>query len=64
MSNKELWNNFLEIIKNEITNISFETWFNEDDTKFYSFENENASLQKSSPHSLLNSISSLREVME
>lgn len=39
MSNKELWNNFLENIKNEITNVSFETWFNEDDTKFYSFEN-------------------------
>ena len=39
MSNKELWNNFLENIKNEITNVSFETWFNEDDTKFCSFEN-------------------------
>ena len=37
MNNKELWNKFLDNIKLEITNVSFETWFNEDDTKFYSF---------------------------
>ena len=39
MNDRELWNNFLENIKNEITNVSFNTWFNEDDTKFYSFKN-------------------------
>ena len=39
MSNLEIWNCFLENIKNEITNISFDTWFNEEDTKFYSLEN-------------------------
>ena len=38
MSNKELWHNFLENIKNEIANVSFEIWFNEEDTKFYSFK--------------------------
>ena len=38
MSNKELWQNFLENIKNEIANVSFEIWFNEEDTKFYSFK--------------------------
>ena len=37
MNDKELWNNFLDNIKNEITNVSFDTWFNEEDTKFYSF---------------------------
>ena len=40
MNGKEVWNNFLENIKNEITNVSFDTWFNEEDTKFYSFEND------------------------
>ena len=40
MSGKEVWLNFLENIKNEITNVSFDTWFNEEDTKFYSFEND------------------------
>ncbi|MBQ8219021.1 MAG: chromosomal replication initiator protein DnaA [Bacilli bacterium] len=39
MSNRELWNNFLDNIKNEITDVSFNTWFNEEDTKFYSYEN-------------------------
>ena len=38
MSNKDLWNAFLENIKNEITDISFETWFSEEDTKFYDFK--------------------------
>ena len=37
MNDKELWNIFLDNIKNEITNVSFDTWFNEEDTKFYSF---------------------------
>ena len=39
MSDKEIWNSFLENIKNEITNVSFDTWFNEEDTKFYSYNN-------------------------
>jgi chromosomal replication initiator protein len=39
MSDREVWNNFLENVKNEITNVSFDTWFNEEDTKFYSFKN-------------------------
>jgi len=38
MSDREVWNNFLDNIKNEITNVSFDTWFNEEDTKFYSFK--------------------------
>ena len=38
MSDKEIWNSFLENIKNEITNVSFDTWFNEEDTKFYSYK--------------------------
>ena len=40
MSGNEIWNNFLKNIKNEITNVSFDTWFNEEDTKFYSFEDD------------------------
>lgn len=39
MDGKHIWNNFLNNIKNEITNVSFDTWFNEEDTKFYSLEN-------------------------
>ena len=39
MSDREIWDSFLENIKNEITNISFNTWFNEEDTKFYSLKN-------------------------
>ena len=38
MSDVDIWNGFLENIKNEITNISFDTWFNEEDTKFYSLK--------------------------
>ncbi len=39
MSNNEIWNLFIENIKKEITNVSFQTWFNEEDNKFYSLEN-------------------------
>ena len=39
MDGREIWNKFLENIKNEIANVSFDIWFNEEDTKFYSFEN-------------------------
>ena len=38
MNGREVWNNFLENIKSEITNVSFDTWFNEEDTKFYSLK--------------------------
>lgn len=38
MSDKEIWSSFLENIKSEIANVSFEIWFNEEDTKFYSFK--------------------------
>ena len=38
MSDREIWNSFLENIKNEISNISFETWFNDEETKFYSLK--------------------------
>ena len=37
MSDRDIWNTFLENIKSEIANVSFEIWFNEEDTKFYSF---------------------------
>lgn len=40
MNGREVWENFLENIKNEITNVSFDTWFNEEDTKFYSFKDD------------------------
>ena len=36
--------NYLENIKNEITDVSFTTWFNDDDTKLYSFENDVATV--------------------
>lgn len=38
MNNREIWKKFLNNIESEITNISFNTWFNEEDTKFYSYE--------------------------
>ena len=40
MNDREIWNRFLENIKSEITNVSFDTWFNEEDTKFYSFKDD------------------------
>ena len=44
MNKEELWKKFLENIKNEITDVSFTTWFNDDDTKLYSFENDVATV--------------------
>ena len=38
MAEIDVWNKFLENIKNEISNVSFEIWFNEEDTKFYSYK--------------------------
>ena len=39
MSDREIWKQFLENVKSEMTDISFDTWFNEEDTKFYSLKN-------------------------
>lgn len=44
MSNNELWKKFLENIKDELTDISFNIWFNEDDTKLYSFKEDVATI--------------------
>lgn len=44
MSNTELWNQFLENIKNEVSNVSFDTWFNKEDTKLYSFKDDVATI--------------------
>mgnify|MGYP003412259569 CR=1 FL=1 len=40
MSSSELWKKFLNNIKDELTDISFNTWFNEEDTKLYSFKDD------------------------
>ena len=39
MSNNEIWIKFLNNIKDEISGMSFNIWFNEEDTKLYSFKN-------------------------
>ena len=39
MSDRDIWKQFLENVKSEMTDISFDTWFNEEDTKFYSLKN-------------------------
>ena len=44
MSSSELWQKFLDNIKDEITDISFNIWFNEDDTKLYSFKDDVATI--------------------
>ena len=44
MNNNELWQKFLNNIKDEITDISFNIWFNEDDTKLYSFKDDVATI--------------------
>ena len=38
MTDREIWSKFLENLKSEIAEVSFEIWFNEEDTKFYSFK--------------------------
>ena len=40
MNEKELWENFLDNIKNEISNTSFDVWFDPNDTKFYSYKDD------------------------
>ena len=44
MSSSELWKKFLNNIKDELTDISFNIWFNEDDTKLYSFKDDVATI--------------------
>ena len=44
MSNRELWKIFLENIKEVISSTSFDIWFNENDTKLYSFKNDIATI--------------------
>ena len=44
MSSSELWQKFLDNIKDEITDISFNIWFNEDDTQLYSFKDDVATI--------------------
>ena len=44
MSNRELWKNFLENIKEVISSTSFDIWFNENDTKLYSFKDDVATI--------------------
>ena len=44
MSNSELWRKFLENMKDFISSTSFNIWFNEEDTKLYSFKNDIATI--------------------
>ena len=44
MNKNELWNKFLFNIKEVISSTSFDIWFNENDTKLYSFENDIATI--------------------
>ena len=44
MSNSELWRKFLENMKEVISSTSFDIWFNEEDTKLYSFKNDIATI--------------------
>ena len=38
MSNSELWQNFLDNIKEVISSLSFDIWFNEKETQLYSYK--------------------------
>ena len=44
MSNSELWQKFLNNIKDVISSMSFDIWFNEEDTKLYSFKDNVATI--------------------
>ena len=44
MRNSELWRKFLENMKEVISSTSFDIWFNEEDTKLYSFDNDIATI--------------------
>jgi len=44
MSNSELWQKFLNNIKEVVSSMSFDIWFNEEDTKLYSFKDDVATI--------------------
>lgn len=44
MSNSELWNKFLDYIKEDLSQMSFDIWFNDEETKLYSFKNNVATI--------------------
>ena len=44
MDTKELWNRFLDNLKDIVEIVAFETWFKNEDTSLYSFENNEATL--------------------
>ena len=44
MSSKELWQKFLENIKEVISPTSFDIWFSEDETSLYSFKDDVATI--------------------
>jgi len=44
MSSNELWNKFLDNMKEVISPTSFDIWFSEEDTKLYSFKNDIATI--------------------
>ena len=39
-----MWRKFLDNIKEVISSTSFDIWFNENDTKLYSFKNDIATI--------------------
>ncbi len=49
MNSNEIWNKFIENFKIEITDIAFNTWFNEEDTKFYSFKDDVVTITVNQP---------------
>ena len=44
MNNNEIWSKFLNNIKDEMSGMSFNIWFNEEDTKLYSLKNDVATI--------------------
>ena len=44
MNNNELWKKFLDNIKEVVSKTSFDIWFNEEDTKLYSFKDDIATI--------------------
>jgi len=44
MKKQEIWNKFLENLNEKVDFVLFETWFNNEDTNLYSFENDHATI--------------------
>jgi len=42
MNKQDIWNRFLDNLKEKVEIVPFETWFNNDDISLYSFENNHA----------------------